>query len=249
MQRNNPNNLLYSTVFVVCLITLTIPTYAFKFGDIVRFSHRLYSNNKATQWNENLSKYCPRFGYERTFVFNIADMNDKEKKISLAFEDEKFSTSWIQLSDGKGTYLSEIDFTFLYSHNNIREMKWRTGHVFEDNAPEKITISYNWVEVGDKDLTNGIGFLLISGLILSSVLLIYSIAKTQSTFEEKRAHPERKPPSFYTDTANYSSTHRSDASKNFISLNSSTDEVEFENFFGGGASTSFPFYKPNDTKK
>lgn len=96
-------------------------------------------------------------------------------------------TPVLLLSDGLGTYLELIEFTFVYSGDDIVDLDWKTHCMISqplklmmglDNtedpkptkiAPESIRMIYTWKEENGRDETLGIAFLFCSGLALALI--------------------------------------------------------------------------------
>ncbi len=151
-----------------------------------------------------LGKHSPKFGFDKTVKLPALDpdeySSDQPYKMyvgeniywewsplslllflllfhhsAFSAADGQYITPWITVSDGFGTYLQFVEFTFVYSGNDIIEMKWKTDCMpsffqylcilfiiyFSDNTgehagkiPTALYLHFNWEELKEKGILN-----------------------------------------------------------------------------------------------
>eukprot|EP00462_Mataza_sp_D1_P000770 CAMPEP_0175088740 /NCGR_PEP_ID=MMETSP0086_2-20121207/410_1 /TAXON_ID=136419 /ORGANISM="Unknown Unknown, Strain D1" /LENGTH=144 /DNA_ID=CAMNT_0016361195 /DNA_START=115 /DNA_END=549 /DNA_ORIENTATION=- len=113
---------------------------------------------------------CPRFGMPHMVTLNpILDAKNydssDEFKISFSFAKDRFLIPWITVTDGKGHYLNFVSFTFVYSGDYIRKVKWDAEYHTDSTGvqPEHVYLHYNWEEFSEMDTNSSLVFLVVIG--------------------------------------------------------------------------------------
>ncbi|EFA82908.1 hypothetical protein PPL_03686 [Heterostelium album PN500] len=118
----------------------------------------------------------------------------KEEK-SFQFID-KFTTTWITVADGSGTYLNHIEFTFYYSNDKIVDVKYKLDYNDEEihrgKKPEHFYLIYKWQQVRDKDYTMSLFVLFFTGIALGGFVFTYNAFRFQLEFGSTTATKKRK---------------------------------------------------------
>jgi len=104
---------------------------------------------------------------------------------AFSFVDEKFITPLITISDGKGTFVEAIKFTFVYSENDIVDLRWtvdyntdRVSDHQHKSDPSKFFIHYGWERFGDKNADLGMAVLFFTGFAIGAILFLYVLIAT-----------------------------------------------------------------------
>ncbi|KAL0490302.1 DNA mismatch repair protein MutL [Acrasis kona] len=190
----------HTVLFVLCLITICGCN---RLGDVVPMLKRVQYDGKRTEWSDIDFSQTPRFGIKKTTtikgakdllkIFNDGKYIESETdvKVSFSFHHPQFITPWITLFSEKTNgykpvqhYLTEIDFTFIYTGDTITEVKYHTHYTDDEqlennkaterHAPSHITINYHWHEEYEKDAFTSLTFLYVISLSCA-VYIMYSI--------------------------------------------------------------------------
>jgi len=137
-------------------------------------------DGRFTEWSEVAPKHAPRFALERSARLPAIKTDDLSKdtafKMLFSFENNRFTTSWITIADGSGKLLNLIEFVFVYSGNDIVEVKWHLDYTdVKTKVPEQITVKYSWVQFIEQDTSFALSALFVSGFILSSWMIAFTI--------------------------------------------------------------------------
>ncbi|GAB5366688.1 hypothetical protein AAMO2058_001165100 [Amorphochlora amoebiformis] len=118
---------------VVFAFLLVVPTAAYRHGDHVTLLKRVQYKGMRTAWSEMEGSLTPYFGVERTIpidpIFDIQKTTASQYKthdplkIKFSFVNDRFLTPWLTITDGRGHYIHNIYFTFLYSGHHIKRVK------------------------------------------------------------------------------------------------------------------------------
>eukprot|EP00276_Gloeochaete_wittrockiana_P012447 CAMPEP_0184373620 /NCGR_PEP_ID=MMETSP1089-20130417/164596_1 /TAXON_ID=38269 ORGANISM="Gloeochaete wittrockiana, Strain SAG46.84" /NCGR_SAMPLE_ID=MMETSP1089 /ASSEMBLY_ACC=CAM_ASM_000445 /LENGTH=255 /DNA_ID=CAMNT_0026716591 /DNA_START=207 /DNA_END=974 /DNA_ORIENTATION=- len=136
-------------------------------------ARRSQYQQQRTRWTDLLAKDCPRFGIDKTISLSQLKPGDlgqnEEFKISISVANERFVTPWVTVVDKDGKhFLFNIQFTFVYSGDDLYDMKWTTHYVL-DQAPTEFMVHYHWVKKTEKDSTFGLNFLFLIGTMATMI--------------------------------------------------------------------------------
>jgi len=153
----------------------------YRIGDPVSMLRRSQYKQSRTAWSEMFAQDTPRFGISRTIKLNplqnVLDFTSTEEfKLAFSIADDRFLTPWLTVMDGTGNYLNVIEFTFIYSGNYLKQVKWNLEYHPENvpNRPDHIYLRYTWEEQVETDSHAGLTFLVIFCTLLGwgSALLV-----------------------------------------------------------------------------
>lgn len=180
-------------VALLCVVMLvwTGCVEGFRRGDTVHMTKRSNFREVTSDWSEMLGKHVPKFGFDKSVKLHALDPNEFEPerpyKIAFSVAGGRFITPWITISDGAGTYLQFIEFTFIYAGEELVEMKWKTDYNTDEHGskiPEALYLHYNWQELKEKDIFAGLSVLFIGGFVLGGGVLLYIVLVTDA--EDRR---------------------------------------------------------------
>jgi len=181
-------------IIVVFMLLFCLPylCYGYRNGDLVRMSKRSrYSQDnqqEETTWSEIQARLCPRFRAHKTVTLPNP-LNEEafdisfDYKLSFSFADNNFITPWMTVWDGEQRrLLNSIEFIFIYSGNEIKEVKYDVDYndgEHEGNILDHIYISYVWEEFGEQDIELGLVSLLVGGFLSTAIVVAYIIIDVQ----------------------------------------------------------------------
>eukprot|EP00002_Diphylleia_rotans_P018913 TRINITY_DN3656_c0_g1_i1.p1 TRINITY_DN3656_c0_g1~~TRINITY_DN3656_c0_g1_i1.p1 ORF type:complete len:186 (-),score=40.98 TRINITY_DN3656_c0_g1_i1:537-1094(-) len=170
--------------FVACI------EYAFAFhkGDIVQMSRRGQYNELRTDWIDTFASQCPRFASDRTVFLQMPNnlANQTNFKMMFSFDNQKVQTPWILIRDEKAS-LNFLEFTLTYKGDEIVDLRWRTDYSSEEEHKnmkplEKIRVLYEWTELVEEDVDNGLTFLFAVSFITTAFALFGAIRDSPAIF-------------------------------------------------------------------
>eukprot|EP01095_Lingulamoeba_sp_RSL-Kostka_P003395 TRINITY_DN14383_c0_g1_i1.p1 TRINITY_DN14383_c0_g1~~TRINITY_DN14383_c0_g1_i1.p1 ORF type:complete len:227 (+),score=29.12 TRINITY_DN14383_c0_g1_i1:3-683(+) len=180
------NNLKH-ILFIILLYIFIGEIKCYNMGDVVRMSLRSQYNSIFTEWKDLTNEYCPKYLFEKTVELAALEDEDYHSeagdgyKFSFAFDNYKFITPWYSVKQGN-EHLKFVDITIVYSGNDIIDIDVITDYdevdeTVKKNHLEKLMIRYNFEEFSEQNVTIGMGILLTSGVIFSSLLITLSMIK------------------------------------------------------------------------
>lgn len=145
---------------------------AYKKGDIVSVMKRTQYMGYRTAWSELLGSDAPRFGIARTVVLQPVPVtsefaNEEAIKISFSFDQDRFLTNWITVTDGRAHFLAAITFTFSVTPDHIVGLRTETAY-HDDKLtarPETVHVHYRFEQVATTDAALGLDFLVVAGSV------------------------------------------------------------------------------------
>eukprot|EP00742_Colponemidia_sp_Colp-10_P008135 GILJ01008782.1.p1 GENE.GILJ01008782.1~~GILJ01008782.1.p1 ORF type:complete len:203 (-),score=12.79 GILJ01008782.1:199-777(-) len=169
--------------FLVACVLLSC-CFGYREDDPVHMLKRVQHQSLRTPWSDISRDLSPHFAVDRTVTLTPLFKNqnyssEHEYKMSFNFDHERFSTSWITITDGKGTFLESLYFTLVYAGDKVVKVTWKTEFQAEElkgKRPEHIYIHYHWHKLPEKDLDKGLRFLFIFGLLVSGYL-VFALVK------------------------------------------------------------------------
>jgi len=120
----------------------------------------------------------------------------------FSFDHEKFITPFITISNGQGTFLEFLEFTFVFSGDDIVELKWRTHYNDADErrgkAPTDFEVEFRWEahEEMDIDFTLAAFFFLSFLLAFSMLLYVIIDSLTKGQFQSFTTMQQRSSQGF-----------------------------------------------------
>ena len=98
-------------------------------------------------------------------------------KMQLSYDNEKFTSEWIMLNDGRGHQLDMIMAVFVYSNSEIHEVTHRLQYkqVGPNDPPghsDRVTIAYHWIKEVEEDTRSGLNFLFVAGCLLTGLSVL-----------------------------------------------------------------------------
>eukprot|EP00824_Muranothrix_gubernata_P015238 TRINITY_DN3163_c0_g1_i1.p1 TRINITY_DN3163_c0_g1~~TRINITY_DN3163_c0_g1_i1.p1 ORF type:complete len:303 (+),score=49.42 TRINITY_DN3163_c0_g1_i1:74-982(+) len=178
----------------VC-VCMTTPVLAYRKGDVVSTQKRSQYQKMRTNWSDVLGKHCPRFATDRHVTLPaLAAQELKEHedfKVSFSFASDRFVTPWLTVVDSTGRSLNFIQFTFFYSGNELKDVKWfldyNDDEEHQGKKPKEVFLYYNWKEVVERDSRTGMNTLFLSGLLLTMGLVAWvlfdGLGRRETTYD------------------------------------------------------------------
>jgi len=172
-------------------------------GDIVRMFKKTQTKTSTTEWTEVLGKYCPRYTIRRTANVQLKpdDLSgptrlDEELKMMFSFDRERFMTPFLTISDGAGTYLEYLEFTFIYSGDDILDFKWRTHYNGDDfdksKIPSTMSIEFKWEEYEQLDINFSLAAFLVFHFVMAISIFLYIVIDGINTSEKEKQQLARQ---------------------------------------------------------
>jgi len=185
------------TILLVLIISI-LTVHGYTKGDLVNMKKKSLMEGRYTEWSEVAPKHAPRFALERSARLPAIKTDDLSKdtafKMLFSFENNRFTTSWITIADGSGKLLNLIEFVFVYSGNDIVEVKWHLDYTdVKTKVPEQITVKYSWVQFIEQDTSFALSALFVSGFILSSWMIAFTLLDSK-LFSETPPYEVQKDP-------------------------------------------------------
>ncbi|EGC33673.1 hypothetical protein DICPUDRAFT_80560 [Dictyostelium purpureum] len=214
-------------LLIILLLFININN-AYKPREIVRVN--LQTKTGANIEHHDLSpRIAPKFKVDLSkSLLNLDSSNNKKAellpnilyKILFSFDNDRFKTTWITVSDGNGKFLNHIDFTFIYSNDKIIDLKYNLDYndeaVHHGKKQSDFYINYRWEEIRDKDLSSGLFVLFTVGLIVSGISFTHitiSFASKPSKIKNlpsyyQKAKTESENINNYNNSSNYRQQHQ-----------------------------------------
>jgi len=187
--------------FVILSMDFTMDLVeAYYRGEIIKMTKKIQTQKHTDEWTEVLGHFCPHYGWSRRVSISLLNPEeirvekiDTELKISFSFDNDRFITPFFVITDGNSLFLEYLEFTFVFSGDNIVDVTWNTHYNDHDfkMIPNEIILSYRWEEYSGKDITMSISFLLFSNLILAASLILYSVIDSQLKSDSYRQISEK----------------------------------------------------------
>ena len=119
---------------------LAAPCDAYFRGDPVQTFKRMQYMGKRSVWSDVLVGQGPLFGVDRAVELNYPSSEVPSQdtlKMQLSYDNEKFTSEWITLSDGRGHQLDLITAVFVFSGSEIHDVQHRLTYkkLTADDAP------------------------------------------------------------------------------------------------------------------
>ena len=173
---------------------LAAPCDAYFRGDPVQTFKRMQYMGKRSVWSDVLVGQGPLFGVDRAVELNYPSSEVPSQdtlKMQLSYDNEKFTSEWITLSDGRGHQLDLITAVFVFSGSEIHDVQHRLTYkkLTADDAPghrDAVTIAYHWVREVEEDTRSALNFLFVAGCLLSA-LAVLAVAMDSSDLSSERA--------------------------------------------------------------
>lgn len=187
-------------VFIFCYI---VGALSYRRGQLVVSAKRSHFNLQSTQWAPLHWLHSPRFAANSDVELESLNPDDfysnRAFLLEFSFEEGKFLTPQIPISDGKGKFVNEIEFVFTYSGGSIIDLDYYVHYndgIHEGKIPQHVYIRYRWKEFYVEDVTLGVIVLLLSGVVLGAGILTFIMIESQklSTPSALGALPVRKQP-------------------------------------------------------
>jgi hypothetical protein len=172
-------------------ISLFLPTcHAILSGRSIKMSTRARHGTTETAWKNVMSKYSPRFRYDKVVELpnhaaQALNANDV-LKLSFSFCEDEFITPWVTVWDAKeDIFLNVLEFVFVFSGDKIIGVDIRVDYASNPDQRRKssshLTIKFSWNEQGLEDVDAMLGFVLCGGFILSLLSIFYVLADGQAS--------------------------------------------------------------------
>ena len=161
---------------LVCVLALLASVSSYRHGDPLQISKRTQHQAARTGWHDINIHTAPHFGVDRTVEIELAQekaiASDAEFKIAFSVSDSSFLTQWAVLSDGRGRFVSSLEFKFRTAGSQVLSMKMTPSYEFAgDEMPMNlkgtrptVLVHFAWDDVAPLDTATGFNVLL--GMLL-----------------------------------------------------------------------------------
>jgi len=175
------------------LLGVVLENEGFRMGDLIKTSKKNFNiaQGSSVPWMEVLIKYCPRFGQRKTVYMPL--LKDQlnlqirsDIKIAFAFDNTRFITPLLTVTDSAGNFLEVLTFTFIYSGDDILDFQYHThyatepGH--ENTIPNYLAVTYEFETYAEQDIEFALSAFQFVGFLMGVSLLMFVVIDSQSKY-------------------------------------------------------------------
>lgn len=159
-------------------------------GDIIPTFKKIQTKQlMSSEWTEVLGKYCPKFTTSRRSSVSLADEMqmfqtgrlEGDLKMMFSFDHQRFITPYITVVGTKGHVLEYLEFTFIYSGDDILDFKWKTHYsdeLHKKHASNSLDIEYKWEEYQEMDIGLSMAAFLFSYFLIGMTVFMYVVIES-----------------------------------------------------------------------
>mmetsp|Transcript_5562 Transcript_5562/g.7406 ORF Transcript_5562/g.7406 Transcript_5562/m.7406 type:complete len:215 (-) Transcript_5562:246-890(-) len=191
---------------LLLLSSVLIRTYSYRHGDLVTVLKRSQYQGMKTAWSEMNGNLAPHFAVDRTIridpMFEIQKKTASQYKthdtfkISFSFINERFITPWLTVTDGRGHYLHNIYFTFVYDGHHLKSVRVDSDY-HPDEAlkvpPDHVNLVYRWET--DVEVDTHTGFTTLTAMTslgtLAALALVVKNSLVHNASQSTRRTPQK----------------------------------------------------------
>jgi len=175
------------------LLGVVLENEGFRMGDLIKTSKKNFNiaQGSSVPWMEVLSKYCPRFGQRKTVYMPL--LKDQlnlqirsDIKIAFAFDNTRFITPLLTVTDSAGNFLEVLTFTFTYSGDDILDFQYHTHYATEPGheniIPSFLAVTYEFETYAEQDIEFALSAFQFVGFLMGVSLLMFVIIDSQSRY-------------------------------------------------------------------
>uniref|UniRef100_A0A7S1U0A9 Uncharacterized protein n=1 Tax=Phaeomonas parva TaxID=124430 RepID=A0A7S1U0A9_9STRA len=161
---------------------------AYEKKDVISLYQRAQFRGRRSDWSEPPIQTFPRYLVDEVVSFQPSVppelIGEHEVKASFAFDDHRFSTPWLTLSDATRD-VKKITFLFRYYDGDVASVDWKVSYAERgDRRPRdgSVLLHYRWV-AADHDDTPPTGLLHWMLVAFVCYVGVYVCSADESKFE------------------------------------------------------------------
>mmetsp|Transcript_41974 Transcript_41974/g.67512 ORF Transcript_41974/g.67512 Transcript_41974/m.67512 type:complete len:215 (-) Transcript_41974:1723-2367(-) len=195
---------LSSAITLLMLPLFFIDTHSYRHGDLVTVLKRSQYQGMKTAWSEMNGNLAPHFAVDRTIridpMFEIQKQTASQYKthdafkISFSFINERFITPWLTVTDGRGHYLHNIYFTFVYAGHHLKSVRVDSDYHPDESLkvpPDHVNLIYRWET--DVEVDTHTGFTTLTALTCLGTLTALGLVVKTSLVHDVNQNARRTP--------------------------------------------------------